>query len=106
MLIKGEQGRYLRGQLSEAPEVDANFLSWHTGILTFRETPLSEVARSLSRYYKRPVLLGSAALASCEFSSRFDQQPLEAVLSEMQLVLPITIQTKGDTLLLNGPGCQ
>ena len=102
----GETGAYLKGQLTKAANGDPNFLAWKTGILTFQSTPLPEVARTLSRYYHRPVQLHSPALASCVLSTSFDHQTLEAALAELQLVLPVTLQTRGDTLLLTGEGCR
>jgi ferric-dicitrate binding protein FerR (iron transport regulator) len=105
VMTPGERGTYRRGRLAKAPNPDPNFRSWQTGVLTFRNTPLPAVARDLERHYRKPVRIGSQALAACRLTSSFSRQPLPEVLAELELVLPLRVATRGDTMLLTGEGC-
>jgi ferric-dicitrate binding protein FerR (iron transport regulator) len=105
-MTPGERGTYRRGQLAKSLNPDPNFLSWQTGVLTFRNTPLPAVVRDLERHYRKPIRLGSAPLVACQLTSSFNKQTLPDVLAELQLVLPLRVETRGDTLLLTGEGCR
>ena len=102
----GERGTYRKGRLVKSPNPDPNFRSWQTGTLTFRNTPLPTVVRDLERHYRKPIRIGSAPLNGCQLTSSFSHQTLPEVLAELQLVLPLRIETRGDTVLLTGEGCQ
>jgi ferric-dicitrate binding protein FerR (iron transport regulator) len=106
VMTPGERGTYQPGRLAKSPNPDLNFMSWQTGTLTFRNTPLTAVARDLERHYRKPIRLGSEALAACRLTSSFSHQPLPEVLAELELVLPLRAETRGDTLLLTGKGCR
>ncbi len=105
-MTPGERGTYRQGRLAKAANPDPNFRSWQTGVLTFRNTPLPGVIRDLERHYRQPIRLGSEALAACRLTSSFSRQPLPEVLAELELVLPLRVETRGDTLLLTGEGCR
>jgi ferric-dicitrate binding protein FerR (iron transport regulator) len=64
------------------------------------------VVRDLERHYRKPIRLGSAPLVACQLTSSFNKQTLPDVLAELQLVLPLRVETRGDTLLLTGKGCR
>ncbi|MBD0255107.1 MAG: FecR domain-containing protein [Cytophagales bacterium] len=106
VMTPGERGTYRQGRLVKSPNPDPNFLAWQTGVLTFRNTPLPVVVRDLERHYRQPIRLGSEALAACRLTSSFSRQPLPEVLAELELVLPLRAETRGDTLLLTGEGCR
>lgn len=105
-LTPGEQGIYRNNKLTEAPNQDANFLTWKTGVLTFQNTPLSGVIQDLNRYYNRNVEIAGKSLENCRLTSTFQQQSLNEVLSEIQLVLPIQVQQKNNRIILTGEGCR
>ena len=106
VMTPGERGTYRKGRLAKMPNPDPNFRSWQTGTLTFRNAPLPEVIRYLERHYRTPMRLGSEALDTCRLTSAFNHQPLPEVLAELELVLPLRVETRGDTLLLTGTGCR
>ena len=106
VMTPGERGTYRQGRLVKSLNPDSNFRSWQTGVLTFRNTPLPAVVRDLERHYRKPIRLGSAPLAACRLTSSFSHQALPEVLAELQLVLPLRVETRGDTLLLTGEGCR
>ncbi|MEM9859048.1 MAG: FecR domain-containing protein [Bacteroidota bacterium] len=106
-IVPGEQGQLKNeSQLLKKVNDDLNFLSWKTGVLTFQNTPINKVIKDLSTHYDRPLKLGSSALKTCTLTATFDKQPLENVLDELQLVLPIQILMQDKKIILTGTGCQ
>lgn len=105
-LLPGEQGNYtpVKG-LTKSINTDVNFLSWKTGILTFRNTPLAIVLQDINRYYGCEIRIGTKALNSCTLTSTFSKQTLNEVLQEMELILAVTIRRQGDLIILTGKGC-
>lgn len=102
----GKQGRFKKGEgLTSMANQDVNFLSWKTGELVFHNTSLPQVIYDLNRHYGQHIELASPALENCTLTSAFRQQKIAKVLEEMQLVLPIRIQKKGDTISITGEGC-
>lgn len=104
-MTPGETGKFENEQgLLKTTNSDANFLAWKTGVLTFRNTGLSQVVKDLNKHYGEHLELATA-LESCTLTSTFQQQTLEEVLAEMQIVLPIQIQKKGNSINIIGEGC-
>lgn len=100
VLGKDEQGLYTNNHLIKSTTDDANFLSWKTGILTFSNTSVNEMAVQLSRHYRQPIrVLGSWA-GSTRLTSTFQDQSLDDVLEEMQLILRIQYRYQNDTILI------
>lgn len=54
-------------------------LAWRQGRLIFHETPLSEVAREIERWYGVPVRVAHGAIASRRVTASFRHQPLDEV---------------------------
>ena len=107
IMADGEQGSFRKGKgLSRTVNRDINFLSWKTGALVFHHTSLSQVVNDLNRHYGQYIELASPALKNCTLTATFQQQKIEAVLAEMELVLPIQIQKKGNTFTIMGEGCE
>jgi ferric-dicitrate binding protein FerR (iron transport regulator) len=105
-MTPGETGKYEDEQgLLKTANQDVNFLSWKTGTLTFRNTNLSQVVKDLNRHFNQHIELESAVLENCTLTSVFQQQTIEETLAELQLVLPIQIQKRGNSLIITGQGC-
>lgn len=82
---------------------DANFLSWKTGILTFDNTPIDQVATALSNHYRlfiKPDSLLMKLAVTPTITAKFDQQPVDSVLEEIKLLVNIGHRKQNDTILL------
>ncbi|MES2731278.1 MAG: FecR domain-containing protein [Bacteroidota bacterium] len=104
-MLAGEQGHYQRGQLSKASHPNPNFLSWKTGVLIFKNTPLLQVVRDLNQHYQQHLRLDNPALEAYTLTSTFNQQTFNQVLEELPLVLPVSVTRHGKALLITGEGC-
>ncbi len=69
---------------------NVNYLSWKTGILTFKNTPLKEVCYILSQYYKKNI---NTKITDPEFviNGSFDNETLDNLLSTVQIVLDVNV---------------
>jgi len=102
----GETGWFVpeNRSISHAPTLNPNTLSWKTGILDFRDTPLPEVIAVLANTYHRSFDL-SPALNRCTVTVRFDHRSLEEVLSVLQSTLGLEVREDGKHIVISGPGC-
>jgi ferric-dicitrate binding protein FerR (iron transport regulator) len=84
---------------------DANFLSWHTLTLHFKNSALQEAIPQLEKFYKKRILLENTALHTCLLTSSFEKRPLVEVLQTLQTIYGLRYQIQGDTVYLRGGGC-
>jgi transmembrane sensor len=89
-LTAGSMGRYVvqNNDLASLANTDRNFLSWKTGILTFKDTPLSEVCGTLSAYYKTDIKT-EVNDSGLTLTGSFQNERLEEVLNTLELTLNI-----------------
>jgi transmembrane sensor len=100
-LSAGEQGAFHPGtDLIEKTVVnDSNFLSWKTGVLVFKETPVNKAFETLGRYYDRVLLYDNRKDRMPAITTTFDNQPLEAVLEELNLLLNTKNEFHNETIV-------
>lgn len=101
----GQQADYLDGSIHKTITQNPNFLSWRTGVLIFRNTPLAQVLSDLNKHYQQQLVLETNNLATCTLTSTFKGQTFEQVLEELQLVLPVSISRKDKKTIISGAGC-
>lgn len=100
-LIPGDKG-ILKGsnQLEKTENEDPNFLAWKTGKLIFRNTPLTQVASTLTDFYGRSIKVEDAGKAGIPFTSTFDHQSLKDVITIMEMSLSIKADSAGENIIL------
>ena len=89
LLRPGELGRFEVGgdQITrQAVNLDA-YLGWEQGRLAFDDTPLSQVAAQLERWYGIPVRIGDASLRSRRVTASFRDQPVDEVIAVVAATL-------------------
>jgi transmembrane sensor len=99
-LKAGEQGRYYPALAKVVKEQsnDPNFMAWKTGILVFRETPLTDAFGLLQKQYSRVFVFETKRKVYPTLTTTFNNQPLEAVLEELNLLLNTKNVTRNDTI--------
>ena len=83
VLRPGELGRLAGGSTEVAREtvnLDV-YLGWQDGRLAFEDTPLSQVAAQIERWYGIPVRIGDASLRTRRLTASFRDQPVDEVIS-------------------------
>jgi transmembrane sensor len=85
------------------PLTDPNFLSWKTGLLQFDNTPIDQVAATLSDHYGVNITADSSLLKQPvvpTITAKFNQQPIDAVLEEIKLLVNISHRKQNDAIIL------
>jgi ferric-dicitrate binding protein FerR (iron transport regulator) len=79
---------------------DENYLSWKTGILSFDNTPLPEVCRTLSKHYDQRIecVVDDPSLS---LTGSFHKEELEDVLSTIGLTFDLHITHEENTIVLH-----
>lgn len=90
-LQPGQIATLTDGHLSvaEATAADANLLGWHTGVLTFDQTPLAHVLTTLGQHYHCNI--DTTALPRRNFSGTIPADNLNVALGTIELVYGITL---------------
>ncbi len=88
-LHEGEQGTFnpLTARIEKTVVSDPNFQAWKTGLVVFKDTPLSEVLEFLGQLYSKTFIFEGGKVRMPTITTTFDNQPLETVLEELNLLL-------------------
>jgi transmembrane sensor len=106
VLTPGERGLSFKGTLSERKNADVNFLSWQTHTLDFSNATVATFAHDVTRQFKVPVVIRSEQLKTCTITAQFKNQSLKQILDELQLLFPVSITMRGDSVIVEGKGCE
>ena len=82
----------------------AKFTAFASGRLIFVDTPLSEVASDLSRWYGVEVRITDTSLLSRHLTSTFEAESLDEVLRIIGLALDVKYLRNGQAVEFNGSG--
>ncbi|AHJ99892.1 FecR family protein [Hymenobacter swuensis] len=82
-----------------------DYTAWNQGKLVFQETPLDEVARTLTRQYNLPVQLANEQMGKCRLTGRFQNQSLREVVQVLSMTGAFGFELSEERLVLTGPGC-
>jgi len=102
ILEPGEKGVYFKTtrRISKFRNDNLNFLSWKTGILTFRETGLTDVLNALNQKFGAKFLVRDSELKQLRLTAQFDNESLDSVLDDLRLVFDIQIIKNGKDYLI------
>lgn len=92
------------GVVEQSGRVEANRgaaipddLAWTTGRLVFRNTPVTELAEDLRRWYGVQLRVTDSTLLRRHFTGSFAGEPVNRVLDVIALALGARIERRGDT---------
>lgn len=81
------------------PDVD-DALSWRSGVLTFKETMLTDAVAEFNRYNTRKIVLEDSAIASIRLSGKFQSTHLDAFIRLLEDVFPVDAERVDDRIVL------
>lgn len=94
----GESGVLVRN----LPLMDVDdHLTWRSGYLTFRETPLAAVIAEFNRYNKRHIVIEDPVIAGIRISGKFRSNGFEAFVRLLEHGFPIEAQHRDGRIILN-----
>lgn len=94
--FSAESGRIVRGVND-----DLNFLSWKTGILTFREARLADVLKALENKYQTRFIVDNQEVLNQRLTARFEKESLDEVLETLSLIFNFRTQKRGQMVILH-----
>jgi len=98
-LQPGEELTWNKNQHSISELDERMTLSWMDGVLYFHNTPLSEIAKMIERWYGVPVKIDSEKLAEETFTGNLEKsQPLEDFLKPMKGIVKMRCYYNGNVL--------
>jgi len=105
ILSEGEQGISDDAGLTKGPISDLNPLSWKTGMLVFKDTPLRDVIISLMNYSDRTIVIKDKGLENEGLTSTYENDmDLMDILEDIAMVLDINYSIVEDTILFHMAG--
>jgi ferric-dicitrate binding protein FerR (iron transport regulator) len=105
VLEKGEKASYDKSaqKISKAANDDANYNSWLTRTLQFRNTPLTRVFPTLESYFDVKISFDQTKAAAITYTSDFNNPTLAEILAEMKDVLAIDYRESGTNVIVTIP---
>jgi transmembrane sensor len=82
-----------------ASDLDAA-LSWRTGFLVFRDTPLAEAVAEFNRYNNRKIVVADDGVGSIRLSGKFRSTQHDAFIRLLEAGFPVRVQQAGDRVIL------
>lgn len=80
--------------------------AWKDNQLVFDQTPMSEVARTLERWYGVTVTLERPDLANCPLTATFEGQSLTEVMDLLSRTGRFRYKLNNNELTIGGQGCE
>jgi len=84
----------------QAAELERN-LSWRSGVLTFRRTPLSEAVAEFNRYGTRRIVIRDPRIATLELGGVFRASDVEVFARLLETTFPIDASLHPDRIELS-----
>ena len=106
LLLKNESAAVQADTIIKLPELNLNELAYRTRIFVFDKTDLGEVVASLREGYQADIRLSSRRLTNCRLTARFERESLDATLNVIAETLNLKVVRKGDSIVLDGSGCE
>jgi transmembrane sensor len=80
--------------------------SWKDGVMSFENTPISEIMVELERWYGVELILDDSASLDCRFSATLRNEPISVMLDLLKQTSNMNYEIKGKTVTLHGSLCQ
>lgn len=82
-----------------ASDLDAA-LSWRTGFLVFRETPLADAVAEFNRYNGRKIVVADDGVGAIRLSGKFRSTQHDAFIRLLEAGFPVRVQQAGNSVIL------
>jgi transmembrane sensor len=86
-------------QKTSAREIEQS-LTWRTGVLTFRDTPLADAVAEFNRYNTRKIVIDDPEIASVQVGGIFRSTNLDPFVHLLEEAFPIRASAEGDRIVL------
>ncbi|PWK16125.1 FecR family protein [Arcicella aurantiaca] len=83
-----------------------NITQENTQSFVFEQKSLAAVVEILSQKYDRQIILSQDKIKNCKLTASFEDENLENIITVIAETFNLKIQNQGDTIILNGEGCE
>ncbi|MDW3191410.1 MAG: FecR domain-containing protein [Cytophagales bacterium] len=107
LLVKGEMGIVKNSEESITKQRigDDNYLAWSTGVISFKQDNLSEVAKLLKEVYGMEVEFQNQELMNCQLTAKFKKKSAKEIIQIISSTFDITHRITNDRVVFSGKGC-
>lgn len=106
ILQKNDKGVFDNNRVEKVENNNPNFLSWKTGILSFKNQKLADIVPTLSQHYGVDISFGEeSSLPNCLITETFDKQPFDSVLGDLEAIFQFTVKRVDGMYVLEGGDC-
>ncbi|MEN7551309.1 FecR domain-containing protein [Rapidithrix thailandica] len=109
VLVPNQQGKFLLTDHSIAvTEVDLTpYLAWKNNALYFEMVPLSEVMKTLERWYNVEISMNNTLASKCLVRANYKDENLKNVLNGLKLLVDFNYKFVNDRkVVITGKGCK
>ncbi len=102
ILLPGEKGSLIDGNLSKVTNDNQNFLSWMDHKLVFKSMPLSQVISDINHSFHCKIEIGDTSINNLLITTTFNNIPLSGIIESITLAFDLKLvkQTETNYLLL------
>lgn len=102
LLEPGDKGVYTKATstIAKFRNDNPNFLTWKTGILTFKESKFPDVLNALNQKFGVNFVVHDNELNKLTLTARFDNESLDSIMDALRLVFNIEIKNNGKDYLI------
>jgi transmembrane sensor len=83
-----------------APAEIEQHLSWRSGLLTFRDTPLADAVAEFNRYNERKIVIEDPSIASLQLGGIFRSTNIDPFIELLEQGFPVRAKPEGNRILL------
>lgn len=92
-------------EISVSNVTATNFTTWREGTLRFESEPISNVLRTLQRWYDVKIIFQDQPQSTCVLTARIQNETLEETLELLRFSTGVEYEMAGDTVYLKGAVC-
>jgi transmembrane sensor len=83
------------------PDEAERALSWRSGVLAFRDTPLAAAAAEFNRYGSKRIVMGDADVAALRVGGNFNWANADGFVRLLEAGFPVRAERQGDRIVLH-----
>lgn len=105
-LTKGTSGAYYSNiRKTQYTPHDINGLAWYSNSITFKESTIPYVVKTLEHTFGKKIEIGSGSILNCKLNADFKDMDLKKILESIKTSLNIEYKQTSKGYVLSGPGC-
>ncbi len=107
-LIAGEAAVYKKKEADvvKVEKVTANADAWKTKKMIFQNAPLSEVLKTMERYFDVEIEVANENILNCPFDGKYPNPDIKALIGILEFSLDLEVNQNENKLIFSGEGCE